>query len=146
MEGWKDGRRDGWIYKQWYVLGCKSTKSNHGGEFATVYDHCLQGQMLKHVWHLANKWVFPRGYPNSWLFSEGKIMENPTKMNEIWGYPYFRKPQNVYHFKKGKAVRESLEARLQSIVDWLPARGACKEQNQRMKVSYTIATNKTSKA
>ena len=25
-------------------------------------------------------------------------MENPTKMDENWGYPYFRKPSNLYVF------------------------------------------------
>ena len=29
------------------------------------------------------------GYPNSWLVF---VRENATKMDENWGYPYFRKP------------------------------------------------------
>ena len=29
------------------------------------------------------------GYPNSWLVYKGK---SPQKMDENWGYPYFRKP------------------------------------------------------
>ena len=43
------------------------------------------------------KWGFPSmGVPNSWLVF---VRENPTKMDDDWGYPYFTKPPNV-HAKK----------------------------------------------
>ena len=29
------------------------------------------------------------GTPNSWMVY---VMENPTQMDDDWGYPYFRKP------------------------------------------------------
>ena len=34
---------------------------------------------------------FPKswGYPHSWMVY---FMDNPTKMDDDWGYPYFRKP------------------------------------------------------
>ena len=36
------------------------------------------------------------GYPHSWMVY---FMENPTKVDENWGYPYFRKPP-YYEIRK----------------------------------------------
>ena len=41
---------------------------------------CLYGGLLK--------W----GYLNSWMVY---LLENPTKMDENWRYPYFRKPPTL---------------------------------------------------
>ena len=36
------------------------------------------------------------GSPNSWMVY---FMEHPTKMDDDWGYPYFRKPPYVFRGK-----------------------------------------------
>ena len=45
---------------------------------------------------------FPKwGYPKSWMVF---VREDPTKMDENWGYPYFRKPPNINQGTSGSQL------------------------------------------
>ena len=54
----------------------------------------------------ANGGFHKYGYPNSWMVY---FMENPTKMDENWGYPYFRKPPNHLCVIGLVCLRENLQ-------------------------------------